>query len=147
MRTYNFQDYFTPEAVALIGKSEIVGIDGVTDHAVVLLSCDMVPYAVSREWEGLIHAGSLLGCLPCPTFALSDGLNSLDADGILDGLREFGVYGVIGEDIMFQPWGGRKENVSKALDFLNAYLPSVTLEEYDGLFLFKEESDMHKESL
>lgn len=138
MNIYDFHDYFTPEAVELIGKSEIIGIDGVTDHAVVLLSCDEVPYAVAREEEGLIHAGSLLGRLPCPTFALSDGLYGLDTDGILDGLRDFGVYGVIGEDIMFQPWGGQKEKVSKALSFLHAYLPSVTLEECDGLYLFKE---------
>lgn len=138
MNVYNYHDYFTPEAIALIGKSEIIGIDGVTDHAVVLLSCDMVPYAVTREEEGLIHAGSLLGNLPCPTFALSDGLYGLDTGGILDGLRDFGVYGVIGEDIMFQPWGGQKEKVSRALAFLNAYLPNVTLEECDGLYLFTE---------
>lgn len=86
MNVYNFHDYFTPEAIALIGKSEIIGIDGVTPHAVVLLSCDMVPYAVIREEEGLIHAGSLLSSLPCPAFALSDGLYGLDVDGILDGL-------------------------------------------------------------
>lgn len=138
MNIYNLHDYFTPEAIALIGKSEIVGIDGITGHAVVLLSCDLVPYAAARDGDELIHAGDLINCLPCPAFTLSCGLYGLDADGVLDGLREFGVYGVIGEDIMFQPWGGRKENVSKALAFLNTYLPNVTLEEYDGLYLFKE---------
>lgn len=138
MKHYNFQDFFTPEAIELIGKSEIIGIDGITEHAVVLLSCDFEPYAVSRDGEDLIHAGALLNCLPCPSFSLSDKLHGLEIAGILDELSEFGIYNVIGEDIMFQPWGGKNKNVSKALLFLQKHLPKIFLKEYDGLFLFKE---------
>lgn len=138
MSHYRIEDYFTPEAVRMIGKSEIIGIDGITEHAVVLLSCDFIPYAVTRDGEELIHAADLIGSLPCPSFTLSDGLRKLFEEDALDGLREFGVIGVIGEDIMFQPWGGRNENVVKALGYIRDYLPDCILEEFDGLFLFKE---------
>lgn len=141
MDHYIIQDYFTPEAIELIQESEIIGIDGITEHAIVLLSCDFVPYAAMRDGEELIHAGALINCLPCPLFALSDGFHNLFDDGKFEGLWEYGVAKNIGRDIMFQPWGGKNWNVKKALAYLRNYLPGVILEEYDGMYLFKEARD------
>lgn len=137
MNEYKYQDYFTPEAIELIGESEIIGIDGVTEHAVVLLSCDEVPYAAMIEDDGRVHAGGLIQCLPSPGFALSEGLRRMDDDGTLDGLCEFGVYAPIGKNVMFQPLGGSRERVEAALAYLRGFIPDVVLEEVDGLFLFR----------